>query len=153
MLLQRNHCLAWLDLLLWMLWRLLSTIWPCRHCLWLFSYQWHIEAMLTITKFSGNSYGFIDSYAENLIKPDAAFFKHWKSGTSCLVFYFTFLSFSFWVSEFWSQGEGKGKFKLVISASWCLVPSQLWYPLGLVFYVTWFMMETVCSCRSFIHKP
>ena len=95
MLLQRNHCLAWLDLLLWMLWRLLSTIWPCRRCLWLFSYQWHIEAMLTITKFSGNSYGFIDSYAENLIKPDAAFFKHWKSGTSCLVFYFTFLFFFF----------------------------------------------------------
>ena len=130
MLLQRNHCLAWLDLLLWMLWRLLSTIWPCRHCLWLFSYQWHIEAMLTITKFSGNSYGFIDSYAENLIKPDAAFFKHWKSGTSCPVFYFTFLFFFFLGKWVLNPRGGEREIQTSDLRFMMLGPNSIVVPLG-----------------------
>lgn len=47
--------------------------------------QGHFEAILTIIqKFSGNSYGFINSHAENPVQQDAAFFKLRKSGTSLI---------------------------------------------------------------------
>lgn len=37
---------------------------------------WGIRTFLTVAITSGNSFGFISAYAENLIYQDAVFFKH-----------------------------------------------------------------------------
>jgi len=48
--------------------------------------------MLIVSRISGNGYGFTHSYAENSIKQDATFFKHWKS---CEPQLYTFLHLCF----------------------------------------------------------